>query len=246
MIRVDSLTYRYPGAPRDALSAISLQISEGSFVALTGANGSGKSTLARCLNGLLLPSSGQVLVDGLTTTNKADLPLIRRKVGVLFQDPNHQMTSPTIERELAFALQNLGIPPNEIQLRIQDGLRHLGFEHRRLDPPSSLSGGEKQRLALACVMMLQPRYLVLDEATSFLSPASRRSLMDDLMRLRKETRTAVLLITQLYEEAVLADRVVVLENGRIVFDDEASSFVPGSSAFLASGIVAVGSLHLHE
>lgn len=246
MIRVDSLTYRYPGTPRDALSAISLQISEGSFVALTGANGSGKSTLARCLNGLLLPSSGQVLVDGLTTTNKADLPLIRRKVGVLFQDPNHQMTSPTIERELAFALQNLGIPPNEIQLRIQDGLRHLGLEHRRLDPPSSLSGGEKQRLALACVMMLQPRYLVLDEATSFLSPASRRSLMDDLMRLRKETRTAVLLITQLYEEAVLADRVVVLENGRIVFDDEASSFVPGNSVFLASGIVAVGSLHLHE
>lgn len=218
MILVEGLTYRYPRASQDALRAVSVRIEDRSFTAIVGANGSGKSTLARCMNGLLRPTAGRVLVDGLDTANDAQLPAIRRRVGLVFQDPHLQITSPTVEREVAFALQNLAVPTEEIGRRVNDELRRLGLEERRLDPPSSLSGGEKQRLALACVMMLHPQYLVLDEPTTFLSPSSRRALMDELDLLRRTHNTTVVLATQYYDEMRRADRVVVLESGSVIFE----------------------------
>jgi energy-coupling factor transport system ATP-binding protein len=237
MIRVDSLSYRYPGADRDALRSICLQFAEGSFTAIMGANGSGKSTLARCLNGLLYPTSGRVLVDGWSTAEASALPAIRRQVGLVFQDPNTQMTSPTIERELAFGLQNIGLPTTEMHQRVEEELQRLGFTSRRDDPPATLSGGEKQRLALASVMMLRAKYLVLDEPTTFLSPTSRLQLMEDLSRLHREQHVTVILITQHLREAHRAERIVVLENGTVAFDDSPQVLVGRRDALRSWGIV---------
>lgn len=240
MIVVDALTYRYPGAARDALHAVSLQIAEGSFTAIIGGNGSGKSTLACCLNGLLRPTVGRVLVDGLDTTDDVCLAAIRRRVGLVFQDPNLQMTSPTIERELGFGLQNTALPTPEIQQRVREELLRLQLEHRRRDPPSSLSGGEKQRLALACVMMLRPRYLVLDEPTTFLSSASRRRLMTELETLYRHEKTALVLITQYFEEALRADRVIVFNKGNVMFDGDLGHLRRERSILHASGVLLSG------
>ncbi len=237
MISVDSLSYRYPGADRDALRAICLQFAEGSFTAIMGANGSGKSTLARCLNGLLRPTSGRVLVDGRSTAEASSLPAIRREVGLVFQDPNTQMTSPTIERELAFALQNIGVPTAEMHQRVEEELRRLGLTSRRGDAPSTLSGGEKQRLALASVMMLRAKYLVLDEPTTFLSPSSRLRLMEDLSRLHREQHVAIILITQHLREANHAERIVVLQNGTVAFDDSPQVLAGRRNTLRSWGIV---------
>lgn len=237
MISVESLSHRYPRVERDVLCSISLHFVEGSFTAIVGANGSGKSTLARCLNGLLLPTSGRVLVDGMDTTDPSMLPAIRRSVGLVFQDPNTQMTSPTIERELAFALQNIGLPQEEVHRRVDEELQRLGFTDRRDDPPSTLSGGEKQRLALASVMMLQAKYLVLDEPTTFLSPSSRQQLMADLSRLHREQHVTIVLITQHLLEANQAERIIVLESGTVAFDGTPQVLAPRQGALRSWGIL---------
>jgi energy-coupling factor transport system ATP-binding protein len=238
MIRIESLSYRYPAAGRDALRSVSLHFAEGSFTAIIGANGSGKSTLARCLNGLLIPAAGRVLVDDMNTTDVAALPAIRRRVGIVFQDPNLQMTSPTIERELAFALQNIATPTEDIQRAVDAELQRLGLERRREDSPSSLSGGEKQRLALSCVMMLHPKYLVLDEPTTFLSPTSQQKLMEDLMVLVNERNVTLILITQYLGEATRAQRVVALQDGRVAFDDRPDAFTQQPRVLHDSGVIA--------
>jgi energy-coupling factor transport system ATP-binding protein len=219
MISVRNLSYRYPYGERDVLSDISIEFADGSFTAIMGANGSGKSTLARCLNALRLPSVGDVFVDGMNTRRADFLPKIRRSVGLVFQDPNSQMTSATIERELAFGLQSGGIPQQEIQRRVTRELESLGFLDRRLSTPSSLSGGERQRLALAAAQMLEPSHLVLDEPTSFLSPTSRRKFIASVLRQRNENRASIIFITQFLDEALCADRLLVLHESRIVFDD---------------------------
>jgi energy-coupling factor transport system ATP-binding protein len=218
MISITNLAFRYPDGKRDSLSDISVEFAEGSFTAIMGANGSGKSTLARCLNGLLLPTVGDVIVDGLNTRNPQLLPTIRRSVGLVFQDPNVQMTSPTIERELAFGLQNLGVPFEEMHCRIDRSLNNLTMTHKRLAAPSSLSGGEKQRLALESVLVLEPKYLVLDEPTSFLSPTSRRHIMENLIQTRRQRKLTLVLITQFISEACCAERLIILNNSRIVVD----------------------------
>ncbi len=237
MISLQSLSFRYPGAERDALRSISLQFMEGSFTAIMGANGSGKSTLARCLNGLLLPTAGRVLVDGLSTAEASALPAIRRRVGLVFQDPSTQMTSPTIERELAFALQNIGLAKEQVHRRVEEELQRLGFRNRRTDPPSTLSGGAQQRLALAAVMMMHPKALVLDEPTTFLSPASRQQLMEDLTRLHCERHTTIILITQRLGEARQAGRIVVLESGTVAFDDTPQVLARRQDALRSWGIL---------
>ncbi|HTO95277.1 MAG TPA: ATP-binding cassette domain-containing protein [Bacteroidota bacterium] len=223
MIEVRALSVRYPGAGSDALSDVSLDIPGGAFVALMGGNGSGKSTLARALNGLLRPSAGSVSVDGMTTADAAALPEVRKRVGMVFQNPHLQVTSLTVEREIAFGLQNLGMGTDALRRKVDGQLASSGLAALRTRPPRTLSGGEQQRLALAAVLAMRPAHLVLDEATSLLSPASREAILDAVREERRERGTTVILITQFAEEALAADRLVILRAGRIADDGDPGS-----------------------
>ena len=220
MIDVRSLTVRYPGAGRDALSGISLDVPDGAFVALMGGNGSGKSTLARALNGLLRPSAGRVTVDGMSAADEAALPHIRRRVGIVFQNPHLQVTSLTVEREIAFGLQNLGMATDALRRGVDEQLASSGLAPLRARAPRTLSGGEQQRLALAAVLAMRPAHLVLDEATSLLSPASRAALLNAVREERRERGTTVILITQFADEALATDRLVILRGGKIADDGD--------------------------
>ncbi|MDL1893341.1 ATP-binding cassette domain-containing protein [Sphingobacteriales bacterium CHB3] len=233
MISVDSVTYRYPGSDIDSLREVSLAFEPASFTAIMGANGSGKSTLARMLNGLVIPSTGKILVDGMSTADAGSLSAIRRRVGLVFQDPNQQMTSPTVERELAFGLQNLGIPPEEIRSKVEIELENLNLLSRRYSPPSLLSGGEKLRLIVSAVLMLQPDYFVLDETTSFLSPASRKQLIAKLIELKRSQRMTIILITQFLEEAMMGERLAILDRGRVAYNGAPGNAI-GNREWLAS------------
>ncbi len=225
MISLRNLSYSYHESTREALAGISLDIQKGSFVGVMGGNGSGKSTLARCLNGLLTPSRGEVLVDGVSTRDSNSLPAIRNKVGLVFQDPNNQLTSPTVERELAFGLQNQGIPTEEIRSKVDNALLRLSLSSKRMLPPSNLSGGEKQRLAIASVSILNPKYLVLDEPTSFLSPKWRRLVLDEIIQLNKKQEFTVVFITQYLRDVQEASRLLVLSNGVVGYDGMPSGYI---------------------
>ncbi|WP_338827234.1 energy-coupling factor transporter ATPase [Neomoorella thermoacetica] len=215
MIAIQGATYIYPGSTVPALERIDLAIEPGEFLAITGPNGSGKSTLARLLNGLLRPRQGRILVDGLDTGDDTALITIRRRVGMVFQDPDNQLVGATVAEDVAFGLENLGLPPAEIAKRVDLALRSVGLEDLAARPPHLLSGGQKQRLALAGVLAMEPRYLVLDEATAMLDPVAREEILEQVLRLRQEQGIAIILITHLMEEAVRADRMLIMKSGRI-------------------------------
>jgi energy-coupling factor transport system ATP-binding protein len=236
MIEVSDLRFRYSPDSPDVLNGISVTIAQGSFTVIMGSNGSGKSTLARCLNGLLVPTAGVVKVDGVKTDDAVDRQKIRRKVGLVFQDPNLQMTSLTVEREIAFGLENIGMMHDEMHARVDEYIQMFGFENRRGDPPSSLSAGERQRLAIASVMILQPSYLVLDEATSLLAARSRSSILEMVFALRSQQNIGIILITQYPSEAQLGERLVVMHQGRIVFDDLPDRVFRHGDALLRMGV----------
>lgn len=236
MIEVNDLRYRYAKDLPDALSGITTTIAEASFATIMGSNGSGKSTLARCLNGLLVPTSGEVKVNGFPTGAVSSNREVRGRVGLVFQDPNLQMTSVTIERELAFGLENLCMERDEMQKRVNDYLRKFSFKDRKDDPPSSLSAGERQRLAVAAVMILKPSYLVLDEATSLLSSRSRIALLELVIGLHREQGITLILTTQYPSEALLGERLMVLHEGRIVFDDQPRSVFRHSEELVRMGV----------
>jgi energy-coupling factor transporter ATP-binding protein EcfA2 len=191
-----------------------MDLAPSGFIAILGANGSGKSTLAHVLAGLLMPSSGTVTIDGVPGNTPSGLRQLRRAVGLIFQDPNMQITSSTVERELAFGLQNLGMRSDAMKDRVEAYLERFDLERYRKTSPHELSGGEKQRLAIAAVMILQPQYLILDEATALLPPRSKRALLDMAMTMRREHSLGILLITQSPLEALEADQVIVLRDGR--------------------------------
>ncbi|RPH89545.1 MAG: ATP-binding cassette domain-containing protein [Calditrichaeota bacterium] len=224
MIQVDHIYFRYhseDNSPINILNDVSLEIRAGERIAIMGRNGSGKTTFARCLNGLLLPSSGVVRVDGLTTSEAKNLADIRRHVGMVFQNPDNQIVSATVEREVAFGLENLGVPFEEMHEIVERMLFIFNLEKLRKQPPHQLSGGEKQRLALASVMAMHPKYLVLDEPTSLLDPKSRREVLERISTLPQDTENpvATLLITQFPEEALYANRLIVFHQGKIIMDD---------------------------
>jgi energy-coupling factor transport system ATP-binding protein len=236
MIRIQDLSFRYALGMPLVLKSIGLVIPQGSLIAIMGSNGSGKSTLARCLNGLLRPTMGSVSVDGIGTHDPSATRTLRRKVGLVFQDPNLQMTSMTVERELAFGLENIGISRDEMHSRVGEYLDIVDLDKKRNIPPSSLSGGEKQRLAIASVMILEPSYLVLDESTSLLSARSRDSILDMVMKLRQQKGIAVVLITQYPSEVLSSERLVVLHEGKVVFDDEPGIVLRHSRDLLSIGV----------
>ncbi|MDZ7264338.1 MAG: ATP-binding cassette domain-containing protein [candidate division KSB1 bacterium] len=229
MIEVRDICYEYPSAGQAsvrALDHVSLQIHEGEYVAIMGRNSSGKTTLARSLNALLRPQSGSILIDQLSTADEQHIIPIRKKVGMVFQNPDNQIVATTVEREIAFGLENLSVPPIEMQRIVEVMLERFNLKDYRKYPPSMLSGGEKQRLALAAVMAMKPKYLILDEPTSMLDPQSRRDLLDLLKGLKDENcnkcaadQMTIILITQFPEEALEADRLLILHQGRILFDD---------------------------
>jgi energy-coupling factor transport system ATP-binding protein len=198
------------------LDDIDLNIERGEFVAILGHNGSGKSTLAKHFNAMLLPSGGRVLVNGMDTSDQNELYEIRRMVGMVLQNPDNQIVSTIVEEDVAFGPENLGIEPSEIRRRVDEALKAVGMLEYRKHAPHKLSGGQKQRVAIAGVLAMQPECIVLDEPTSMLDPKGRKEVLDTISRLNRERGITIVLITHFMEEAVLADRVVVLENGRIL------------------------------
>ncbi|MDR2770481.1 MAG: energy-coupling factor transporter ATPase, partial [Clostridiales Family XIII bacterium] len=200
-----------------AIGGVSIDIEEGSFTAVIGRNGSGKSTLAKNINALLLPSGGAVYVDGFRTSDEGALWEVRRRAGMVFQNPDNQIVSAIVEDDVAFGPENLGLAPDEIRRRVTEALRAVDMYEERAKSPHMLSGGQKQRVAIAGVVAMRPRCIVFDEPTAMLDPKGRREVMDILLRLHRDGVTVVL-ITHFMEEAVKADRVVIMDAGKIVLD----------------------------
>ena len=217
MIVFDHVTYQYENAEAPALTGIDLEIQRGSFVAIVGHNGSGKSTLAKHINGLLLPASGSVTVDGLRTDAEDNILPIRQKVGMAFQNPDNQLVTTIVEEDVAFGPENLGIAPAEIRTRVDDALRTVGMSSYAEKAVHHLSGGQKQRIAIAGILALKPEILVLDEATAMLDPSGRKELLETVHALHSEGMTVVM-VTQYLEETTECDRIVVMNHGRIVCD----------------------------
>lgn len=221
IIEIDGLGHRY-GAGTDyevkALEDVDLRIVRGEFLVVIGPNGSGKSTLARHANGLLLPTEGRVLVDGMDTRDPNRLWDIRRTVGMVFQNPDNQIVATVVEEDIAFGPENLGVPTEEIRRRVDEAMALVDMGEFSRHAPHLLSGGQKQRVAIAGALAMRPRCLVLDEATAMLDPRGRQEVLRTVRRLNREEGLTVIHITHFMEEALEADRVVVMDRGRIVMD----------------------------
>ncbi|HIR03934.1 MAG: energy-coupling factor transporter ATPase [Acutalibacteraceae bacterium] len=220
-IQVQHLSFQYisedgEAAPVDVLKDISLNVRRGEFVALLGHNGSGKSTMAKQFNAMLLPTEGKVLVDGMDTADDTCKYEIRRKVGLVLQNPDNQLVASIVEEDVAFGPENLGVPPKEIRQRVDDALKTVGMYEYRTHAPHKLSGGQKQRVAIAGILAMQPHCLVLDEPTAMLDPMGRREVLQTVQKLNREKGITVILITHYMDEAVLADRVLVMDSGKIL------------------------------
>ena len=221
MIQLKNVNFNYSLTQAKVVTAlenIDLEFKEGEYVSIIGPNGSGKTTLARLLNGLLLPTSGEVLVDGLNSKIKEDLKLIRQKVGMVFQNPENQIITASVEREIAFGLENLNLPSEEIRERVDWVLSAFHLWEYKNSAPHSLSGGEKQRLAIASVLAMRPKYLILDEPTSLLDPEGRQMFNLLVKKLVADGKVTIINITQFPEEALLAERLLVLDQGKILMD----------------------------
>ena len=204
--------------PLTVLDGIDLSVRQGSFVALLGHNGSGKSTLAKHFNAILLPSGGTVYVKNIPTSDESRKFDVRRIVGMVLQNPDNQLVSTIVEEDVAFGPENLGVPPAEIRERVDDALRAVGMYDYRLHAPDKLSGGQKQRVAIAGIIAMQPECIVLDEPTAMLDPQGRREVMDTIHTLNRERGITVVLITHYMDEAVQAERVVVMDDGHVLMD----------------------------
>ena len=203
----------------DVLKNFNLTIEKGSFVAILGHNGSGKSTTAKLINGINIAQSGEVIVDGQKVEDNDTIFDIRRKVGMVFQNPDNQIVSSIVEEDVAFGVENLGVEPKEIRERVDNALKTVGMYEHRLKAPNKLSGGQKQRVAVAGIIAMKPMCIVLDEPTAMLDTSGRREVMNTVKKLNKEEGITIVLITHYMDEAVQADRVVVMDDGQIKLDD---------------------------
>jgi len=222
IIKVEHLNFAYPGVddtPGVAVfTDLDLTVEEGTFVAILGTNGCGKSTLAKHFNSILLPSGGKVWVCGVDTSNEDRIMVVRRNVGMVFQNPDNQIVANVVEEDVAFGPENLGIASPEIRNRVDKALKQVGMYDYREHAPHLLSGGQKQRIAIAGVIAMEPKCIVLDEPTAMLDPKGRREVIETIGRLNKEKKITVILITHHMDEAAKADRVVVLHKGQVAAD----------------------------
>ena len=221
-ISAENLSYTYPGADDASglpvFENLNLTVEQGSFVAILGSNGSGKSTLAKHFNSILLPCGGKVYVSGMDTSDPEKLIAVRRTVGMVFQNPDNQIVANLVEEDVAFGPENLGIAAPAIRQRVDNALKQVGMYHYRSHAPHLLSGGQKQRVAIAGVIAMEPKCIVLDEPTAMLDPKGRREVMETVTRLNKDKNITVILITHHMNEAAMADRVVVLDKGKLSLD----------------------------
>ena len=218
------------------LKNFNLNIEQGSFTVILGHNGSGKSTVAKLTNGILFADKGQVIVDGITLKDDDTVFDVRRSVGMVFQNPDNQIVSSVVEEDVAFGAENLGIPPDECRKRVDESLKTVGMYDYRLKSPSKLSGGQKQRVAVAGLLAMKPKCIVLDEPTAMLDPSGRKEVIDTVMKLNREEGITIVLITHYMDEAVKADRTIVIDNGNVVAD--------GTPSEVFADVDKMKSLHL--
>ena len=214
MLSIENVSFTYESGA-SALEGVSLEIRDGDFLCIVGHNGSGKSTLAKMLNGLLLPTEGTVTLDGMDTSDDDKLLDIRRRVGIVFQNPDNQIVTTVVREDVAFGPENLGVPTEVMAVRVDEALRSVGMEQYADSAPHMLSGGQKQRIAIAGMLAMEPEVLVLDEATAMLDPLGRKDILSIVKKLHDEKGITVVMITQYMEEALYAERVVVMNGGKI-------------------------------
>ena len=248
MIETRNLTYTYPAPEGEtnppALRDVSVQIEKGSFTVVLGHNGSGKSTFAKHLNAVLLPCGGAVYVDGMDTRDEKLLLEIRRRTGMVFQNPDNQIVANVVEEDVAFGPENLGVPTAEIRRRVDDALAAVGMENFAQHAPHLLSGGQKQRVAIAGILAMEPECIVLDEATAMLDPAGRREVIDTVLRLNRERGITVVLITHHMAEAERADRVIVMNDGQVAMDGRPRDVFAQVDELHALGLAAPDTVEL--
>jgi len=221
VLSVEDVSYSYASMDEEdvrALKNVSFDVERGSFVAIIGHNGSGKSTLAKLLNGLFLPKEGKVLVLGMDTQDEDLTWQIRQNAGLVFQNPDNQLVTTIVEEDVAFGPENLGIEPEEIRRRVDSALQTVGMKDFARHAPHKLSGGQKQRIAIAGILAMKPECILFDESTAMLDPQGRRDIMDTILHLNREEKITVVLITHHMDEAVMADRVIVMDGGKVVKD----------------------------
>ncbi len=218
IIETRELSFRYSEDSPLALEDVTLSIEEGSFTAVLGHNGSGKSTLAKHFNAILLPSGGKVYVGGIDTADESRLFDIRKTAGMVFQNPDNQIVANVVEEDVAFACENMGLPPEEIRRRVDESLAAVGMSGHAKSAPHLLSGGQKQRVAIAGILAMQPRCIVMDEPTAMLDPSGRAEVMAAIQRLNRSMGVTVVLITHHMDEAAAAQRVIVMKQGRVALD----------------------------
>ncbi|MBQ2998931.1 MAG: energy-coupling factor transporter ATPase [Clostridia bacterium] len=242
-IKIEGLSYRYEGEEtgiHPVLNDLSMEIEEGSFVAVLGHNGSGKSTLAKLLNMILTPSSGKIFVDGKEITDEAmtdeDVLSLRKSMGMVFQNPDNQLVATIVEDDVAFGPENLGIPSEEIRARVNEVLSDVGMLEYATHEPHRLSGGQKQRIAIAGVLAMLPKCIIFDESTAMLDPIGRKEVMDAILRLNREKGITVIMITHYMEEAALADRILVLHDGNVLLDGTPSEVFEQEALLKSCGL----------
>ena len=220
-ISVQNVIFKYdeqrePIKDKMVLNDVSFEVEKGAFVAVLGHNGSGKSTIAKHLNAMLVPVSGKVYIDGMDTSDESKAFDIRRKVGLVLQNPDNQLVASIVEEDVAFGPENIGIPSDEIRVRVDEALKAVDMYDHRLKAPYKLSGGQKQRVAIAGIIAMKPDCIVLDEPTAMLDPQGRQEVIDTVIKLNRESGITIVMITHYMEEAVLADKVFVMDNGKIL------------------------------
>lgn len=236
VIVFENVHFTYPADEKESLCGVNLSIEQGSFVAVLGHNGSGKSTFAKHMNGILIPDSGRVLVDGLDTADEEHIIDVRRRVGMVFQNPDNQLVANVVEDDVAFAPENLGMEPREIRRRVDDALRLVGMYEYRLHAPHLLSGGQKQRVAIAGVIAMEPDIIVLDEPTAMLDPQGRREVVDTVYSLCHAKGLTVVYITHHMDECIEADRLIVMSNGCVMADGKPENIFANEELLRREGL----------
>ncbi len=242
-IKIEKLSYLYEDSEAEAspaLRELSLQINSGEFVAILGHNGSGKSTLAKLLSMILFSTSGKIIIDGKDITDESltddDVMVIRKSVGMVFQNPDNQLVATIVEDDVAFGLENLGVPSAEIRERVDKALSDLGMLEYAKHEPHRLSGGQKQRVAIAGVMAMQPKCIIFDESTAMLDPLGRKEVMNSIIKLNREKNITVVMITHYMDEAAMADRIVVLNDGALLLDGTPSEVFEKEDMLVECGL----------